>query len=111
MILPVFRVPIVAPGTLVHGMDKVVETFFNNSELSDVEIITEDNKHIPAHKFVLASRSSVFKAMLYGNLKESNTNKVTLKYSSKAVMAMLEHVYTFRVNIDGESVLEVCLKI
>ena len=42
-----------------------ISFWFNNELLSDVTFRIKENT-IPAHKFVLASRSSVFFAMLYG---------------------------------------------
>lgn len=49
------------------------EYMFNNQIYCDVTFkVGTAGKEVKAHKYVLASRSSVFAAMLYGSLSEAN---------------------------------------
>ena len=44
-----------------------------NEEMSDVVfVVGEEKSRLPAHSFLLAARSPVFKAMFYGEMKESS---------------------------------------
>ncbi|KAF8777722.1 TD and POZ domain-containing protein 1-like [Argiope bruennichi] len=54
------------------ALDDITE-IYNNHLLSDVELKTK-TESFPAHKVVLCARSSVFKAMLTNDMKETNTN-------------------------------------
>jgi len=61
--------------------------------LSDL-IITCGRRKFPCHKIILASRSSVFKAMLETDMVEKNTSEVKIEDSSpKTVQMMLEYIY------------------
>lgn len=61
---------------------------------ADVALSTE-TKTFMAHKAVLASRSSVFKAMLTSGMLESAQNTVEINdFEEEVVNAMLEYMYT-----------------
>ncbi|XP_031623823.1 BTB/POZ domain-containing protein 9 [Contarinia nasturtii] len=64
-----------------------------SSEYSDVAFIVEGVK-LPAHKILLAARSSYFRALLYGGLCETNQNEIELKVPLEAFKALLEYIYT-----------------
>ncbi|XP_014235422.1 speckle-type POZ protein-like [Trichogramma pretiosum] len=63
--------------------------FFLSKELSDVKLIVEE-KEIPAHKFVLAAVSPVFRDMM-----ENTENSVNITDITKDILTeMLRYIYT-----------------
>lgn len=65
---------------------------FNNDLMADVRFIVgcEDNlQSIPAHKYVLATGSSVFYAMFFGGLAENNTDIRVPDVDPTAFLTML----------------------
>ena len=73
--------------------------WFNNSTLSDVTFVVHQ-KRLPGHKFVLASRSSVFFAMFYGPIAESNSEvKITDCEDPNHFLEFLKFLYTDDCNL------------
>ncbi|XP_055299673.1 BTB/POZ domain-containing protein 9 [Sitodiplosis mosellana] len=64
-----------------------------NAEYSDVTFIVEGIK-LPAHKIILAARSSYFRALLYGGLAETTQQEIVLKVPLEAFKALLDYIYT-----------------
>lgn len=64
-----------------------------SSEYSDVTFIVENQK-IPAHRVILASRSTYFRALLYGGLAESTQSEIQLNVPLVAFKTLLEYIYT-----------------
>lgn len=64
-----------------------------NTEYSDVVFVVEGVK-LAAHKILLASRSSYFRALLYGGLAESTQSEIILKVPLEAFKALLNYIYT-----------------
>lgn len=64
-----------------------------SAEYSDVTFIVENQK-IPAHRVILASRSSYFRALLYGGLAESTQTEIELNVPLVAFKTLLEYIYT-----------------
>lgn len=69
-----------------------------NSDYSDVSFIVEGTK-LPAHKNILAMRSSYFRALLYGGLAESTQNEIKLKVPLEAFKSILKYLYTGRMSL------------
>ena len=68
-------------------------TVLENGSLSDVSLVVS-GRTIPAHRVVLASRSSVFRAMFEHNMKEAGEGRVDISDCSyEAVAAMLKFMY------------------
>ncbi|KAL3938516.1 MAG: hypothetical protein SGARI_001712, partial [Bacillariaceae sp.] len=66
----------------------------NDDDLTDVTLEGRDGVPIPASRFVLASRSSVLKRMLYGNFREANSSRICLQeYDSVILEAVVEYCY------------------
>lgn len=79
-----------------------------NPEYSDVSFIVEGTK-IPAHKNILATRSSYFRALLYGGLVESTKNEIELKVPLNVFKALLNYLYTGRMSLakmNNEEILD-----
>lgn len=71
----------------------------NDEELADVKLEGNDGVQIFAHRLVLASRSLVFRHMLYGHFKESTSNIVKVDYAGKVVEAIVRYCYTDKPGI------------
>ena len=70
----------------------------------DITIVCSDGVEIGACRAILASRSAVFKAMLYGRMQESTSDKVILHdIKSTAMHAVLRFIHT--EDIDSTAIL------
>jgi len=69
-----------------------------SGELADVQIVCGE-KNLPCHKFVLASKSSVFRAAFVHNMKEKSTGKITVMDTYEDVIEdMLTHIYGGKID-------------
>src|SRR5215469_3577595 len=57
----------------------------------DIIIVCADGVEIGACSAILASRSAVFKAMLYGQMQESTSRRVSLRDINSATMHIILH--------------------
>lgn len=70
-------------------------------EYSDVTLVVEDVR-LPAHRLVLASCSSYFRALLYGGMRESKQQEVTLQDTPlRAFQLLLRYIYTGQLKLAG----------
>ncbi|KAL3254634.1 hypothetical protein MRX96_054159 [Rhipicephalus microplus] len=70
-------------------------------EYSDVTLVVEDVR-LPAHRLVLASCSSYFRALLYGGMRESKQQEVTLQDTPlRAFQLLLRYIYTGQLRLAG----------
>ena len=66
-----------------------------DSTFHDVTIVCSDGVEIGACRAILAARSAVFKAMLYGGMQESTSNRIVLQdIKSEAMHAVLRYIHT-----------------
>ncbi|CAL5007390.1 unnamed protein product [Urochloa decumbens] len=80
----------VPPSDLSHGFGRL----FNAAERTDVAFKVK-GEVFRAHKIVLATRSPVFKAELYGTVREGSRETVTIQDMEPAVFkALLQFIYT-----------------
>ncbi|KAM0905552.1 hypothetical protein ACQ4PT_017302 [Festuca glaucescens] len=96
--LTVIKEPLVAetvevqipPSNLSDNLGKLLET----GDKADVEFIVK-GEVFPAHKIVLAMRSPVFNAELYGPMRDQTSRKITVEDMQPAVFkALLHFIYT-----------------
>lgn len=92
---------------------KHLASFVNQKRFSDIQFRfpDEDNAIVYAHKVVIASRCSFFKAysfiyvlltprMFEGGLKEAQSNIVDIKSSKSSVyLALMEYLYTAALGV------------
>lgn len=64
-----------------------------NADNADVTF-TVKGQHLPAHRIILATRSEYFRALLFGALKESKQNEITLHVSVDAFKYLMKYIYT-----------------
>lgn len=77
-----------------------------NPDYSDVNFIVDGIK-LPAHKSILAMRSSYFRALLYGGLAESTQKEIQLKVKLQPFKSMLKYLYTGRTSLTGMCIEEI----
>src|SRR5438270_3157989 len=69
----------------------------------DLTLVCSDGVEVGACRAVLASRSTVFKAMLYGNMQEATSRRVVLQdIESEALHVVLRFIHT--EDIDSTSI-------
>lgn len=78
------------------------ENLLTTGRLSDVMLVLRDGVSIPAHKSILAARSSIFADMFEAQMRDSRTSDVSVVEIEECVMReLLRYVYADRVeNID-----------
>ncbi|XP_078675068.1 BTB/POZ domain-containing protein 6-B-like [Branchiostoma floridae x Branchiostoma belcheri] len=81
---------------------------FNNELMSDVHFLVgppKAAKRIPAHKYVLATGSTVFYAMFFGGLAENKTDIEIPDVEPQAFLAMLKYLYCDEIDLEPDTVL------
>lgn len=86
----------------------VLNSLFLDEETADIYFLCQDDK-VPAHRCILATASTYFRAMLYGKMKESSQLMCNLQvdFPSTIVIKMLEFIYLGQVSISIAQVPEV----
>ncbi|XP_047057558.1 BTB/POZ and MATH domain-containing protein 2-like [Lolium rigidum] len=80
----------VPPSDITEQLGKLLDA----KEGADVTFEVQ-GEELPAHKLVLAMRSPVFKALLYGPMKEKDSNRVIIDDMQPAIFKVLLHfIYT-----------------
>lgn len=96
-----------------HGYDTssfikedISRTFNEGLQHTDVTLISSSGDKIPCHKFMLAARSPVFKAMFSLKLsKENTTGRIEIvDFSTKALEAMVKYIYTEEIEEKDTSI-------
>ncbi|KAL3090836.1 hypothetical protein niasHS_007211 [Heterodera schachtii] len=88
-------------GEIQHTSQLVeqIASLHLNDEFSDFVLVV-DNQRFPVHRVVLAARSSYFKAMLYGGMRESSESEVILHDTPvQAFQALLKYIYTGKLQL------------
>ncbi|GAB6027789.1 BTB/POZ domain-containing protein 3 [Chamberlinius hualienensis] len=82
---------------------------FNNELMADVffTVGTEgsNQQNIPAHKYVLATGSTVFYAMFYGGLADNKTNIEIPDVDPAAFLTLLRYLYCDDIDLEADTVL------
>ncbi|EDV91542.1 GH13476 [Drosophila grimshawi] len=84
---------------------------FNNELLSDVKFIVGSEfdfdpiQTIPAHKYILATGSSVFFAMFYGGLAENKQEIKVPDVEPTAFLTLLRYLYCDEIKLEPEHIL------
>ncbi|KAL7303829.1 hypothetical protein TKK_0003953 [Trichogramma kaykai] len=85
---------------------------FPCEEFSDVELRTSDKCIIPAHKFVLATVSPVFRAMFTHDMLETKNNTIEITDTSHNILIeMLRYIYTGEIEIEETDIIQQLLKV
>ncbi|XP_058813519.1 BTB/POZ domain-containing protein 6-B [Topomyia yanbarensis] len=81
---------------------------FNNDLMADIRFIVgtdEQVQTIPAHKYVLATGSSVFYAMFYGGLAENKQDIKVPDVEPTAFLTLLKYLYCDEIHLEADNVL------
>ncbi|XP_058062444.1 BTB/POZ domain-containing protein 6-B-like isoform X1 [Anopheles bellator] len=81
---------------------------FNNDLMADIRFIVgsdEQVQTIPAHKYVLATGSSVFYAMFYGGLAEAKQDIKVPDVEPGAFLTLLKYLYCDEIQLEADNVL------
>ncbi|CAM0882626.1 unnamed protein product [Alopecurus aequalis] len=80
----------VPPSDLTEHLAKLLDA----KEIADVTLEVQEEE-FPAHKLVLAMRSPVFKAELYGSMRGKDLNRIVIDNMKPAIFkALLRFIYT-----------------
>ena len=98
--------------TSKNSIKKRCAFVFNNELLSDVNFVVrassgEDNKIVPAHKFVLSISSPVFFAMFHGKMAETSSLIHLPDCDYDDLLEFFRYLYTDDINLSGANVLQV----
>lgn len=86
-------------------------SMFNNDLMSDILFIvgqkgsSYSQQRIPAHKYVLATGSSVFYAMFFGGLAEEKTEIEIPDVEPSAFLTLLRYLYSDDISLKADNVL------
>ena len=84
----------------VKNVKGLLSEALHSGYMADVTLVSDDLKHISAHKFILAACSPVFRSILIDD--SSKSHILYLKgISSEFIRIMLKFVYSGEVNIDS----------
>lgn len=87
---------------------KRLESLYLNEKFSDIILILKDAEQIPAHKVILASSSDYFRALLFGGLQESKSDKINLNCENiNLFKLLLRYVYTGQISLNDLSVKDI----
>ena len=82
---------------------------FNNSLMADIHFLVggpDCQRRVPAHKYVLATGSTVFYAMLYGGLAENLAEDILVPdVDPDAFLSMLKYLYCDDIHLEPDNVL------
>ncbi|XP_023291285.2 BTB/POZ domain-containing protein 6 isoform X2 [Lucilia cuprina] len=82
---------------------------FNNELMSDVTFVVGDDfdtvQTIPAHKYILATGSSVFYAMFYGGLAENKQEIKVPDVEPSAFLTLLRYLYCDEIQLEPDNIL------
>lgn len=81
---------------------------FSNELMADIHFLVGPkgtSQRIPAHKYVLATGSSVFYAMFYGGLAEDNCDIEIPDVEPAAFLALLRYLYCDEIDLEADTVL------
>ncbi|XP_022907398.1 BTB/POZ domain-containing protein 6-B isoform X2 [Onthophagus taurus] len=107
--------PIGSTGTLDPNWQATKPTvrernaaMFNNDLMADIRFIVGSpgmTQVIPAHKYVLATGSSVFYAMFYGGLAECKEAIEVPDVEPSAFLTLLKYLYCDEIQLEADTVL------
>ena len=82
---------------------------FNNSLMADIHFLVgpaSSPKRIPAHRYVLATGSTVFYAMLYGGLADADCEDIAVPdVDPEAFLGLLKYLYCDDIYLEPDTVL------
>jgi hypothetical protein len=84
--------PELDPSEITH--QQAMRNLLMDEDLSDLSLIAIDGEVVRSSRCILASRSKVFRGMLYGDFSEATSSSITLGYKREILKALVEYIYT-----------------
>lgn len=75
-------------------LDGTLRSLLMREDLSDVTLRSSDGTFVIANRCILASRSSTFFGILFGQFKEASNTVVDVGYDGKILDAIVKYIYT-----------------
>ena len=79
------------------SLKAALERLLTDDSLADVTLKGNDGVEVPVNKGLLAARSEVFRALLYGNFAEGGESTVSIGYTGSVLKAVVDYIYTDRL--------------
>ena len=78
-----------------------------DSSTHDIVFKTSDGDSVGAHRLIVAAGSPVFRAMLYGNMRESSQKEIDLPTTdTETLNKLLTFLYTGKVDVDSDCIVQ-----
>ena len=74
--------------------EAALERLLTDDSLADVTLRGTDGAEVSANRCLLAARSDVFRALLYGNFAEGNNSTISVGYKGYVLRAVVRYIYT-----------------
>ena len=78
---------------------QAMQFLWQEEQYADIILQSNDGERIPAIRCILASRSPVFRSMLYGHFLEANSSTIALSFSGKVLRGLVQYIYTNECNL------------
>jgi hypothetical protein len=86
--------------------EEAIRNLLMDEDLSDLLLVGTDGVAVRSNRCMLASRSKVFRGMLYGDFSEASSSSVSLGYKGKILQTVVEYIYTDKCEILNECNIE-----
>jgi hypothetical protein len=86
--------------------EEAIGNLLMDEELSDLLLVGTDGVAVRSNRCMLASRSKVFRGMLYGDFSEASSSSVSIGYKGVVLQAVVEYIYTDKCDIFNECNVE-----
>jgi len=77
---------------------KDISKAYQSEKYTDISFVLSDGVTVETNRFILAWRSDYFASMLFGGLKEGNSDQVVLQCSSPIFRLILDYIWEGRVD-------------
>jgi hypothetical protein len=97
-------------ATKVRGIGLDLKKFLKHEETADIHLVFEDESGtkftFPAHKFILAARSKVFRSLFYGGFEDVGKEFILENVRNTKVMdQFLNYLYTDTLEVSDDIIL------
>merc|ERR1740117_1467665 len=92
----IIKLPPTSPAQNVVHSQRITQKLWQDQLFTDVDVVCDgDGRRFPVHRAVLAAASPVFAAMLATEMKESQTQEISISDADeRSVSDTLEYIYT-----------------
>ena len=105
------RIPNINATALQDTSNWCSKTFgalLEDSSTHDIVFKTSDGGSVGAHRAIVAAGSPVFRAMLYGNMRESSQKEIDLPTTdTETLNKLLTFLYTGKVDVDSDCIVQI----